>query len=67
MPDIKWRDIAQKAYKRYGEHVNWKNYQGLPMPKWGNLPIKIQEAWEEAVMAGHTEVMRIIQSSEERG
>lgn len=36
---------AQHAYEAYGEVTSWKNYAGLPMPLWNQLPSKIQEAW----------------------
>ncbi len=41
--------MAQEAYKAYGSVTDWKNYQGLPMPEWKNLPPKIQEAWRASV------------------
>ena len=37
--------LAQEAYKAYGSVTDWKNYQGLPMPEWKDLPPNIQEAW----------------------
>ncbi len=36
------------AYNAYGDHVGWKNYAGLPMPIWSDLPDKIRGAWVEA-------------------
>jgi hypothetical protein len=38
-------DVARAAYEAYGKTTNFKNYQGLPMPKWENLSSKIQAAW----------------------
>lgn len=43
--------LAQIAYDAYGESVGWKNYQGLPMPSWEDLPPAIQQAWRAAVDA----------------
>ncbi len=43
MPD--WNGIAQEAYRAYGQVTDFKNYQGLPMPTWEELPVKIREAW----------------------
>lgn len=37
------------AYKRYGNYVGWKNYAGLPMPRWEDLTEKIQGAWFVAI------------------
>jgi len=36
---------AQRAYERYGEFVGWKNYAGLRMPSWDEVPSKIKLAW----------------------
>ena len=37
--------LAKEAYKSYGSVTDFKNYQGLPMPNWEQLPEKIQKAW----------------------
>lgn len=37
--------FAREAYHAYGEVTDFKNYQGLPMPKWEDLTDKIREAW----------------------
>lgn len=39
---------AHLAYNAYGDFVEWKNYAGLPMPKWEDLPEKIRQAWVAA-------------------
>lgn len=44
-------EIAQIAYKAYGDSTKWLNYQGLPMPTWSELPPKIQDAWKAAAKA----------------
>lgn len=44
-----WRDIAKSAYKAYAASTGNKNYQGLPMPEFEDLPQKIQTAWEASV------------------
>jgi hypothetical protein len=41
--------LAEHAYFVYGTVVNFKNYQGLPMPEWNDLTTIIQEAWCEVV------------------
>lgn len=43
--------VAIMAYNAYGDYVEWKDYQGLPMPKWEELPEKIQVAWLKAGIA----------------
>lgn len=45
---LPWRGIAASAYRAYGYKVGWKNYQGLPMPKWDELTPAIRAAWEAA-------------------
>ena len=37
-------DLAQDAYKAYGDTLGWKNPEGLPMAKWEELPFAIQSA-----------------------
>ena len=39
------------AYQSYGDSVNWKNFQGNPMPTWDDLPIHIRQAWINAAQA----------------
>lgn len=36
------------AYLAYGQQVSFKNYQGLPMPLWHELPENIRIAWNAA-------------------
>jgi hypothetical protein len=43
--------IARMAYRAYGDTVEWKNYQGLPMPEWDALPQPIRTAWTAACAA----------------
>ncbi len=43
--------IASHAYNAYGLTTEFKNYAGLPMPPWENLPPTIQLAWKNAVKA----------------
>ena len=40
--------LAMAAYVAYGAVTGNKNYQGLPMPCWADLPPKIREAWRAA-------------------
>lgn len=44
-------ELAKVAYQGYGESTGFKNYQGLPMPEWEGLGVKIQTAWVSAVCA----------------
>ncbi len=41
-------ELAQVAYAATTDH---KNYQGLPMPEWDDLPETIQRAWVAAAEA----------------
>jgi len=43
------QEPAHAAYDRYGAYVDWKNYAGLPMPQWSELPARIRNAWRSAV------------------
>lgn len=43
--------IASDAYEAYGRVTDFKNYQGLEMPKWETLPAQIRLAWTAAVKA----------------
>lgn len=45
------RDLAEIAYAAYGVSTGGKNYQGLPMPRWDELPALTQLAWIEATGA----------------
>lgn len=44
-------ELAKTGYHAYGEFTDFKNYQGLPMPAWEDLPGKIQGAWLAAAEA----------------
>lgn len=41
--------LAREAYEAYADEAEWKNYQGLPMPEWQELPTKIKNSWMAAV------------------
>lgn len=43
--------LARTAYKAYGATTDFKNYQGLPMPEFDDLPEKIRQAWIAAAGA----------------
>jgi hypothetical protein len=43
------KEPAHSAYDRYGSYTDWKNYAGLPMPEWRDLPPRIRNAWRAAV------------------
>lgn len=49
-------ELATIAYRAYGSVTDFKNYQGLPMPEWDQLPPKIQEAWRAATRVVAVEV-----------
>lgn len=51
MPTPKFDEeaIAKSAYNAYGKVTDFKNYAGLPMPAWEELPVKIRQAWHAAI------------------
>jgi len=48
MDALKKARFANAAYEAYGNFAHWKNYQGLPMPHFDQLPEPIQGAWGAA-------------------
>ena len=50
--------LAEVAYEAYGKTTDFKNYQGLPMPSFADLPEKIQMAWCNAALAIKGSVLR---------
>ena len=70
--DLVIERLAFRAYHSYGSVTNYKNYQGMAMPQWKDLPESIQHAWRSAAQAvlfesGYTEGLSVkglkIQSS----
>lgn len=51
MSDDDQLTMAQLAYTAYGQTTDFKNYQGNPMPAWGDLGDTIQAAWVAAANA----------------
>lgn len=49
--------LAKGAYHAYGAVTDHKNYQGLPMPSWEELPEKIRAAWCAAAKHVHDAVV----------
>lgn len=47
---------AAVAYDAYGATTDYKNYLGLPMPEWEDLPEAIKKAWWAAAQAVISEV-----------
>lgn len=47
--------LAKQSYYAYGNVTDFKNYQGLPMPKWEALTDKIREAWRAAARYAFSE------------
>lgn len=55
--------IAKIGYRAYGETTEYKNYQGLPMPTWEELPPRIQQAWIAASSAVMTSTLQCLRLS----
>ncbi|MEH2033377.1 MAG: hypothetical protein V7K67_27780 [Nostoc sp.] len=53
-------ELAKIAYHAYGQTTDFKNYQGLPMSEWENLPEKIQQAWIAASQAISSEFYLVL-------
>lgn len=49
MPDIDWRKVAVFAYRAYAAATDNKNFMGEDMPKFDELPERVQAAWVAAV------------------
>lgn len=43
--DSQWAVVAEAMYKWYGDHADWKNFQGNRMPEWHELPKDIRGHW----------------------
>lgn len=43
-------ELAQVAYQGYGSSVDFKAYNGEPMPAWDELPDRIKRGWRGAVV-----------------
>lgn len=44
-------ELARVGYQAYGEWAAWRNYAGLPMPAWPDLPDAQRLAWVAAAGA----------------
>jgi hypothetical protein len=42
---------AKRAYEGYAASTGGLTFDGRPMPKWDDLPARIQEAWRAALVA----------------
>ncbi len=47
--------VAKLAYDAYAVVTGGKNYAGLPMPQYADLPGKIKEAWHAAILVAGEE------------
>lgn len=45
------KTAGQVGYDAYGEHAQWKAFDGRPMPRWDELREDIKEKWEVAARA----------------
>lgn len=51
-------DLAERAYNAYGDHAQWLNYLGTPIPRWEALNPVVQSHW----LAVATAFLETIQS-----
>ena len=50
--------VARKGYEAYGDFVDWRNFAGLMLPQWHELPEKERNAWITASCAIAAELVR---------
>jgi hypothetical protein len=62
---MKYHTLAKAAYEDYANYTDWKNYQGMAMPQWDDLPDYIQKAWCCAASAVTFEVLRDVKAAKE--
>jgi len=55
-----WNALGNAAYDVYGEILNHKTREPLPLPEWEELPPRYQEAWREVAK----EVCRLYEAQE---
>lgn len=51
------KSLGQIAFEAYCGSVGNKTYDNKPIPKWGDLPEQIKQAWEDAAKAVEIEVI----------
>lgn len=68
-----YEEVASSGYRAYAASTGNKNYQGLPMPTWDELPENIKTAWEaaarqisEAANSGGSEAYKAVMHSREQ-
>lgn len=49
---------AKRGYQGYAKSIGGKTFDSREMPKWDELPPRIQEAWREAIAAAIDEPAR---------
>lgn len=42
---ISQAEFAKALYDKYGEHANWRTFDGRPMPKWEVIGSSVQGHW----------------------
>ena len=56
-PKFDLEQLALNAYMAYGKTTDYKNFKGEPMPKYFDLPNRIQEAWKAAAESVDEDVL----------
>lgn len=46
-------DLVKRCYLAYCKSVEFKNFQGDKIPEFDDLPLKIQQAWHNAVAVAY--------------
>lgn len=57
--DERLESLAKAGYGAYGTLAEWKNFEGKPMPQWGELRPDIRDKWVAATRAILDEYERV--------
>jgi hypothetical protein len=49
-------ELGRVGYEAYGDHAEWKAFDGRPMPRWDDLRADIKEKWAVAALAIQNEL-----------
>lgn len=44
-------DLARAMFDAYGEHCDWKAWDGHPMPTWDRITDRVRSHWVAAAVA----------------
>lgn len=59
--------LAQELYEHYGDHAQWKTFDGRAMPAWGALNDAVRSHWGAAARHALNEAQGVEVSKQEFG